>query len=161
MRNAMKMHREGIPREALDRAAEQFGMPMGPVELADTVGLDVGLGVIDTLMGSEAAEDRKVLEEMVQEGKLGKKSGEGFYVWKKDKPQRDPKAHEGYDLNHLAQQLMRPYLDECQSCLDDQVVENADLLDAGMIFGTGFAPFRGGPMQYLASQQETRNEESA
>ncbi|MEE4295424.1 MAG: 3-hydroxyacyl-CoA dehydrogenase NAD-binding domain-containing protein [Wenzhouxiangella sp.] len=161
MRNAMKMHREGIPREALDRAAENFGMPMGPVELADTVGLDVGLGVIDTLMGSEAAEDRKVLEEMVQEGKLGKKSGEGFYLWKKDKPQRDPKAHEGYDLKHLAEQLMRPYLDECQSCLDDQVVENADLLDAGMIFGTGFAPFRGGPMHYLASIEATHNEESA
>lgn len=160
MRNAMKMHREGIPREALDRAAENFGMPMGPVELADTVGLDVGLGVIDTLMGSEAAEDRKVLEEMVQEGKLGKKSGEGFYVWKKDKPQRDPKAHEGYDLNHLAEQLMRPYLDECRSCLDDQVVESADLLDAGMIFGTGFAPFRGGPMHYLASHEEASNEES-
>ncbi len=161
MRNAMKMHREGIPREALDRAAEKFGMPMGPVELADTVGLDVGLGVIETLMGSEAAEDRKVLEEMVQEGKLGKKSGEGFYLWKKDKPQRDPKAHEGYDLDHLAEQLMRPYLEECRSCLDDQVVENADLLDAGMIFGTGFAPFRGGPMHYLASQEEISKEESA
>ncbi|MEE4638853.1 MAG: 3-hydroxyacyl-CoA dehydrogenase NAD-binding domain-containing protein [Wenzhouxiangella sp.] len=170
MRNAMKMHREGIPREALDRAAEQFGMPMGPVELADTVGLDVGLGVIDTLMGEEAAEDRKVLEEMVNDGKLGKKSGEGFYVWKKDKPQRDEKAHEGYDLEHLAVQLMRPYFEECSACLNDQVVEDADLLDAGMIFGTGFAPFRGGPMHYLSSRDEaesrpdasrTANEESA
>lgn len=152
MRNAMKMHREGILREALDRAAEQFGMPMGPVELADAVGLDVGLGVIDTLMGAEAAEDRKVLEEMVNDGKLGKKSGEGFYVWKKDKPQRDPKAHEGYDLKHLAEQLMRPYFEECRACLADQVVEDADLLDAGMIFGTGFAPFRGGPMHYLSGR---------
>src|SRR5699024_2108969 len=79
MRNAMKMHREGTPKEALDRAAEQFGMPMGPVELADTVGLDVGLGVIRTLMGDDAGEERKVLEEMVESGKLGKKSGEGFY----------------------------------------------------------------------------------
>ncbi len=161
MRNAMKMHREGIPREALDRAAEKFGMPMGPVELADTVGLDVGLGVIGTLMGDEAAEDRKVLEEMVNDGKLGKKSGEGFYVWKDDKPQRDPKAHEGYDLEHLADQLMRPYFEECTACLKDQVVEDADLLDAGMIFGTGFAPFRGGPMNFLASREDETNEESA
>ncbi len=161
MRNAMKMHREGIPREALDRAAEQFGMPMGPVELADTVGLDVGLGVIDTLMGEEAAEDRKVLEEMVNDGKLGKKSGEGFYVWKKDKPQRDPKAHEGYDLDHLAEQLMRPYFEECRACLDDAVVEDADLLDAGMIFGTGFAPFRGGPMHYLSDRAETESSEES
>lgn len=154
MRNAMKMHREGIPREALDKAAEQFGMPMGPVELADTVGLDVGLGVIDTLMGENAGEDRKVLEEMVKEGKLGKKSGEGFYQWKKGKPQREPKAHEGYDLDHLARQLMAPYFEECQACLKDEVVENADLLDAGMIFGTGFAPFRGGPLHYLDQQDD-------
>jgi 3-hydroxyacyl-CoA dehydrogenase / enoyl-CoA hydratase / 3-hydroxybutyryl-CoA epimerase len=152
MRNAMMLHREGIPKEALDKAAEQFGMPMGPVELADTVGLDVGLGVIDTLMGEAAGEDRKVLEEMVKAGKLGKKSGEGFYQWKKGKPQRDDKAHEGHDLDALAEKLMKPYFDECRACLADQVVEDADLLDAGMIFGTGFAPFRGGPMNYLESR---------
>ncbi|TVS13173.1 MAG: hypothetical protein EA419_02555 [Wenzhouxiangella sp.] len=159
MRNAMKIHREGIPKEALDKAAEQFGMPMGPVELADTVGLDVGLGVIDTLMGDQAGEDRKVLEEMVKEGKLGKKSGEGFYQWKKGKPQREAKAHEGYDLDHLARQLMAPYFEECQACLKDEVVESADLLDAGMIFGTGFAPFRGGPLHYL-DQLEDREPQS-
>jgi len=154
MRNAMKLHREGAPKEALDKAAESFGMPMGPVELADTVGLDVGLGVIDTLMGEKAGEDRKILDEMVKAGKLGKKSGEGFYQWKKGKPERDSKAHEGHDLTVLARQLMEPYLDECRSCLDDGVVENADLLDAGMIFGTGFAPFRGGPMHFLDSLAE-------
>ncbi|MEE4304560.1 MAG: 3-hydroxyacyl-CoA dehydrogenase NAD-binding domain-containing protein [Wenzhouxiangella sp.] len=153
MRNAMKMHREGVPKEALDKAAEQFGMPMGPVELADTVGLDVGLGVIKTLMGDDAGEDRKVLEEMVDAGKLGKKSGEGFYRWKDGKPQRDGDAHKGHDLDKLAGQLMQPYFDECRSCLNDKVVEDADLLDAGMIFGTGFAPFRGGPMHYLESTE--------
>ena len=153
MRNAMKMHREGIPKEALDKAAERFGMPMGPVELADTVGLDVGLGVIKTLMGEDAGEDRKVLERMVEAGKLGKKSGEGFYRWKDGKPQREGDAHEGHDLDKLAEQLMQPYFEECRSCLADKVVEDADLLDAGMIFGTGFAPFRGGPMHYLESAQ--------
>ncbi|AKS41934.1 3-hydroxyacyl-CoA dehydrogenase NAD-binding domain-containing protein [Wenzhouxiangella marina] len=152
MRNAMKLHREGVPKEALDKAAEEFGMPMGPVELADTVGLDVGLGVIDTLMGDEAGEDRKILEDMVKAGKLGKKSGQGFYRWSKGKPQRDKDAHEGHDLKALAEMLMKPYFDECQSCLADKVVENADLLDAGMIFGTGFAPFRGGPLHYLESR---------
>ncbi|RFF27956.1 MULTISPECIES: 3-hydroxyacyl-CoA dehydrogenase NAD-binding domain-containing protein [unclassified Wenzhouxiangella] len=153
MRNAMKMHREGVPKEALDKAAEQFGMPMGPVELADTVGLDVGLGVIKTLMGDDAGEDRKVLEEMVEAGKLGKKSGEGFYRWKDGKPQREDDAHKGHDLKKLAEQLMQPYFDECRSCLADKVVEDADLLDAGMIFGTGFAPFRGGPMHYLETRE--------
>ncbi|MGY6554634.1 MAG: 3-hydroxyacyl-CoA dehydrogenase NAD-binding domain-containing protein [Wenzhouxiangella sp.] len=154
MRNAMTVHREGVPKEAIDKAAERFGMPMGPVELADTVGLDVGLGVIKTLMGAKAAEDQKVLEEMVKEGKLGKKSGEGFYVWKKGKPQRDPQAHEGHDLNALAERLMAPYFAECQACLADQVVADAELLDAGMIFGTGFAPFRGGPLHYLAERDK-------
>ncbi|MEE4330575.1 MAG: 3-hydroxyacyl-CoA dehydrogenase NAD-binding domain-containing protein [Wenzhouxiangella sp.] len=158
MRNAMKLHREGTPKEALDKAAEAFGMPMGPVELADTVGLDVGLGVIDTLMGDEAGEDRKVLAEMVKAGKLGKKSGEGFYHWKKGQPQRDSKAHESHDLAALARALMQPYLDECKSCLKDSVVENADLLDAGMIFGTGFAPFRGGPMHYLDTLSESESD---
>ncbi|HKL52593.1 MAG TPA: 3-hydroxyacyl-CoA dehydrogenase family protein, partial [Wenzhouxiangellaceae bacterium] len=149
MYKAMTMHRDGIPKEALDKAAVQFGMPMGPVELVDTVGLDVGLSVIDTLLGEAAGEDRKVLESMVESGKKGKKTGEGFYKWENGKPVRDDDAHKGHDLEKLASDLIQPYLDECLACLRDDVVENKDLLDAGMIFGTGFAPFRGGPIHYI------------
>ncbi|MBY6205812.1 3-hydroxyacyl-CoA dehydrogenase NAD-binding domain-containing protein [Halomonas denitrificans] len=149
MYTAMTMHRDGIPKEALDKAAVQFGMPMGPVELVDTVGLDVGLGVIDTLLGDAAGEDRKVLESMVEAGKKGKKTGEGFYKWDKGKPVRDDDAHKGHDLEQIAKDLVQPYLDECLACLRDEVVEDKDLLDAGMIFGTGFAPFRGGPVHYI------------
>lgn len=153
MRNAMTLHREGIPKEALDKAAEEFGMPMGPVELADTVGLDVGLGVIGTLMGESAGEDKKVLESMVAKGHLGKKSGQGFYQWKKGKAQKDPQAHKGHDLPALAKKLMAPYFSECEACLRDGVVDDADLLDAGMTFGTGYAPFKGGPMHTLAKNK--------
>jgi len=149
MYKAMTMHRDGMPKEALDKAAVQFGMPMGPVELVDTVGLDVGLGVIDTLLGDAAGEDRKVLESMVESGKKGKKTGEGFYKWDKGKPVRDSEAHKGHDLDQIARNLIQPYLDECLACLRDKVVEGEDLLDAGMIFGTGFAPFRGGPVHYI------------
>ncbi|NKI34472.1 3-hydroxyacyl-CoA dehydrogenase [Wenzhouxiangella sp. XN79A] len=149
MYKAMTMHRDGIPKEALDKAAVRFGMPMGPVELVDTVGLDVGLGVIDTLLGDAAGEDRKVLESMVESGKKGKKTGEGFYKWDKGKPVRDDDAHKGHDLDRIAKDLIQPYLDECLACLRDDVVEDKDLLDAGMIFGTGFAPFRGGPVHYI------------
>lgn len=149
MYTAMTLHRDGIPKEALDKAAVQFGMPMGPVELVDTVGLDVGLGVIDTLLGETAGEDRKVLESMVDAGKKGKKTGEGFYKWDKGKPVRDDDAHKGHDLEQIAKDLVQPYLDECMACLRDDVVEDKDLLDAGMIFGTGFAPFRGGPVHYV------------
>jgi len=160
MRNAMQMNREGVPKEALDKAAEKFGMPMGPVELADTVGLDVGMGVIDTLMGDQAGEDRKILEDMVKAGKLGKKSGEGFYRWVKGKPQRDADAVEGHDLSALAKKLMQPYFEECRSCLNDKVVDDGDLLDAGMIFGTGFAPFRGGPIHYLETRPDALDDDA-
>jgi len=149
MYTAMTMHRDGTPKEALDKAAVQFGMPMGPVELVDTVGLDVGLDVIDTLLGKAAGEDRKVLESMIESGKKGKKTGEGFYKWENGKPQRDEDAHKGHDLEELAEKLLQPYFDECMACLRDGVVADEDLLDAGMIFGTGFAPFRGGPIHYI------------
>lgn len=154
MQCALKIHRDrGIPKEALDQAALDFGMPMGPVELADTVGLDVGLSVIRLLGGEAAAEEIAALQAMVDQGKLGKKSGEGFYVWKKGKPVKNKDAVAGINLKSLATELMQPYFDECQSCFDDRVVASADFLDAGMIFGTGFAPFRGGPLHYLASRQ--------
>jgi 3-hydroxyacyl-CoA dehydrogenase/enoyl-CoA hydratase/3-hydroxybutyryl-CoA epimerase len=151
MLKAMQVHRERkVPMEALDKAATEFGMPMGPVELADTVGLDVGLNVMGTLGGEDAAEDAKLLKSYVEEGKLGKKSGEGFYKWKKGKPVKNAEASEGINLQSLGEELMAPYFDECQACLEDGIVADSDVLDAGMIFGTGFAPFRGGPMFYLA-----------
>jgi 3-hydroxyacyl-CoA dehydrogenase/enoyl-CoA hydratase/3-hydroxybutyryl-CoA epimerase len=153
MLKAFQLHRErGLAKEALDQAVVDFGMPMGPVELADTVGLDVGLGVMSTLGSEETAEDAKVLQSYVEQGKLGKKSGEGFYRWKNDKPVKDRKAIEGVNLQSLAKELMQPYFDECQACLEDGIVASRDDIDAGMIFGTGFAPFRGGPLYYLASQ---------
>lgn len=147
---AMRIHRtRQVPLEALDKAATEFGMPMGPVELADTVGLDVGLNVMNMLGGEESADDAKLLKTFVDRGKLGKKSGEGFYTWKKGKPVKDKEASAGVDLKALGQELMAPYLEECQACLADEIVQNRDLLDAGMIFGTGFPPFHGGPMFYL------------
>jgi len=151
---AFRMHlQDGIPGEALDRAATRFGMPMGPVELADVVGLDIGLEVIRMLGGKKASREREQLKEMVDAGHLGKKSGEGFYRWEKGKPRKDEAKVSGHDLDQLAQQLLQPYFDECRTCLGEQIVEDADVLDAGMIFGTGFAPFRGGPLHYLRSLQ--------
>jgi len=155
MLKAFQIHREReMPKEALDKAAELFGMPMGPVELADTVGLDVGLGVMGTLGSEDAAEDAAVLKSYVDQGKLGKKTGEGFYQWKKGKPVKDSDAIEGINLQSLSEELMQPYFDECRACLADGIVKDSDALDAGMIFGTGFAPFRGGPLFYLDQNKE-------
>jgi 3-hydroxyacyl-CoA dehydrogenase/enoyl-CoA hydratase/3-hydroxybutyryl-CoA epimerase len=150
MQRALRIHRErGVAREALDQAAKDFGMPMGPVELADTVGLDVGLNVIRMLGGEAAADDIAVLKSLVDEGKLGKKSGEGFYRWKKGRPVKNRNAASGINLKSLAEELMQPYFDECRACLADGIVADRDTVDAGMVFGTGFAPFRGGPLYYL------------
>jgi 3-hydroxyacyl-CoA dehydrogenase/enoyl-CoA hydratase/3-hydroxybutyryl-CoA epimerase len=157
---AMQIHRSRkVPMEALDKAATDFGMPMGPVELADTVGLDVGLNVMGMLGGEDSQEDAALLKAYVDKGKLGKKSGEGFYVWKKGKPVKNAEAVEGINLKSLGEELMAPYFEECRACLADEIVENRDLLDAGMIFGTGFAPFRGGPMYYLEQQEKEHNDE--
>jgi 3-hydroxyacyl-CoA dehydrogenase/enoyl-CoA hydratase/3-hydroxybutyryl-CoA epimerase len=153
MVQAFRMNQDnGVPAEALDKAATSFGMPMGPVELADVVGLDIGLQVVGKLGGEDTASQRQVLQEYVDAGKLGKKSGEGFYKWVKGKPQKKALTDGDHDLEALAAELMAPYFDECRACLGDQVVEDADMLDAGMIFGTGFAPFRGGPLHYLRSR---------
>jgi len=161
MLKAMQVHRQRkVPIEALDKAATEFGMPMGPVELADTVGLDVGLNVMEMLAGEDAAEDATVLKSFVEAGKLGKKSGEGFYKWKKGKPVKNAQATAGINLQSLGIELMAPYFEECQACLEDGVVADSDALDAGMIFGTGFAPFRGGPMFYLAQQDKDEAEPS-
>ncbi|GAB4196595.1 MAG: 3-hydroxyacyl-CoA dehydrogenase NAD-binding domain-containing protein [Wenzhouxiangellaceae bacterium] len=153
MMKALELNQQGHSKEALDKAAERFGMPMGPVELADTVGLDVGLSVINTLRGDDAADLVKQLQEKVDAGHKGKKTGQGFYRWEKGKAQKDADAADGADLDALAKMLMKPYLDECQAALDEGIVASADLLDAGMIFGTGFAPFRGGPLHYLSHTQ--------
>jgi len=150
MQKALQIHRQrGIPKEALDQAAVDFGMPMGPVELADTVGLDVGLKVITLLGGPAATEDASVLRELVDQGKLGKKSGEGFYRWKDGHAVKNPDATAGINLKSLAADLMQPYFAECQACLAEGIVADSEALDAGMVFGTGFAPFRGGPLYYL------------
>lgn len=143
-----------VPPEAIDRAATRFGMPMGPVELADVVGLDIGMNVVTSLAGDTAGPESAALKKMVENGKLGKKSGEGFYKWSKGKPVKNTAAHEGHDLDAIGHELMEAYFDECRACLGDQIVEDADVLDAGMIFGTGFAPFRGGPLHYLRERSK-------
>jgi 3-hydroxyacyl-CoA dehydrogenase/enoyl-CoA hydratase/3-hydroxybutyryl-CoA epimerase len=153
MANAMKMHLErDIPVEVLDKAAKSFGMPMGPVEIADTVGLDVCLSVTRLLGGESAQQEAELLSAKVEAGELGRKSGKGFYTWEKGKPKRGKVEYGRYDLEDIAESLMQPYFDTCKAALADGIVEDADVLDAGMIFGTGFAPFRGGPLHYLEQE---------
>jgi 3-hydroxyacyl-CoA dehydrogenase/enoyl-CoA hydratase/3-hydroxybutyryl-CoA epimerase len=147
---------EGVPLEAVDEAARAFGMPMGPIELADTVGLDICLSVGEvlakTLANRVGAEIPAALREKVQAGTLGKKTGKGFYAWDKSGHpvrNRHGAAHWAETYPDLQDRLILTLVNESVACLREQVVADADLLDAGMIFGTGFAPFRGGPIHYL------------
>ncbi len=138
---------EGYSIESIDNAATSFGMMMGPVELVDTVGIDVCLAVAENLTSHFGGTVPQKLRDMVKEGKLGRKTGKGFYRYKNGKPikqkLKDNKA--GKDITH---RLILRMVNEAASCLREGVVADSDLLDAGMIFATGFAPFRGGPMNY-------------
>ena len=152
------LHQEGVPAPNIDKAAVDYGMPMGPLELADTVGLDICLHVGKNLAEIAGVTLPDTLDKEVKSGRLGKKSGEGFYRWEKGK--KIPHTSENWsgDRFSVQERLIQKLLIESKKCLDEGIVEDADLLDAGIIFGTGFAPFRGGPMHVLnqAKPQETR-----
>lgn len=144
---AMIMLQEGIPAVTIDKAAVDFGMPMGPIELADVVGLDVCLAVAKNLTQELGGSVPEKLEKMVKEGKLGRKSGRGFYNYKNGKPVKEKSSKET-SMHDITERLILRMINEAVACLREDVVSDADLVDAGMIFGTGFAPFRGGPMHY-------------
>ncbi|KTD30423.1 MULTISPECIES: 3-hydroxyacyl-CoA dehydrogenase NAD-binding domain-containing protein [Legionella] len=138
---------EGYSGEEIDEAAKSFGMIMGPVELADTVGMDVCLAVAENLTSHFGGTVPVRLREMVKEGKLGRKSGQGFYRYKNGKPIKQ-KIRSTKPNKDIANRLILRMVNEAASCLREGVVADSDLLDGGMIFATGFAPFRGGPMNY-------------
>ncbi len=146
---AVRLLEQGIPAAQIDRAATDFGMPMGPIELADTVGLDICLAVAKELAEHLSVMVPANLQAMVDKGDLGRKSGRGFYRYEKGQPQKGDASKQAAPSADLADRMILPYLNEAVACLRDGVVQDADLLDAGMIFGTGFAPFQGGPMHYI------------
>ena len=137
----------GIPAALIDRAAVQFGMPLGPIELSDVVGLDVSLHVGRVLGEALHREVPQILVKLVEQKKLGRKSGEGFYRWQDGKARKDATLDAAVPAD-LQDRLILPMLNEAVACLREGTVEDADLLDAGAVFATGFAPFRGGPLQY-------------
>ncbi len=150
MMDAVRRLEEGTPRDKIDQAALKFGMPMGPLELMDLVGLDIVKHVGEEL--KLAPQQETTLSRLVSQGKLGKKTGEGFYVWEKGKPKREDVTYDPAELDRLGRELVKPMLDEAERALADGIVTNADHVDAGVIFGTGFAPFRGGPLHYRRTE---------
>jgi len=148
MLEAITCYGEGIPGPVIDRAAVTFGMPMGPIELADTVGLDVAASVAKVLTPFLGLSIPDGLDSLLQAGKRGRKDGQGFYTWENGRAKK-PEVPSDYKApEDLEDRLILPFINEAVACLHEGVVADADLLDAGVIFGTGFAPFRGGPISH-------------
>lgn len=144
---------EGVKQETVDQAALDFGMPMGPIELADQVGLDICLDVGRMLTASVAKPMPELpdwLERKVERGELGRKSGQGFYRWRQGKPQKEKGVPT--PAGDITDRLMLPLLDACVECRREGVVDDPDLIDGALIFATGFAPFRGGPIHYARAR---------
>lgn len=156
--------RDGVPLESVDRAVKNFGMPVGPITLADEVGVDVVSHVANFLSGADLGVrmhggDVSLMGKMIEKGWLGKKSGQGFYTYKgknksinsdvqkyvKDFATRELKL----DDEEIAQRIVSRFVNEAAKCLEDGIIENPVVGDIGLVFGTGFAPFRGGPFRYL------------
>ncbi len=148
---AVKLLEEGVPGQVIDKAATDFGMPMGPIFLADTVGLDICLSVAEILGAALGLDVPDKLRKKVEAGELGVKSGQGFYQYQKGKQVKtkvstDSSSEQSEDI---ADRLILKMLNEAIACLREGVIKDKDLVDVGMIFGTGFAPFLGGPMHYM------------
>jgi 3-hydroxyacyl-CoA dehydrogenase/enoyl-CoA hydratase/3-hydroxybutyryl-CoA epimerase len=146
---AIIMEQEGIPAADIDGAACEFGMPMGPILLADTVGLDICLSVGRILAGHFKTEIPKRLEDLVSMGRLGKKSGSGFYNYERKNAGDFIRKKRSFLREDLADRLILRLLNEAIACWRERIVASGELLDAGAVFGIGFAPFRGGPLRYI------------
>jgi 3-hydroxyacyl-CoA dehydrogenase/enoyl-CoA hydratase/3-hydroxybutyryl-CoA epimerase len=153
LHEAMYAAQQGVPITAIDDAAVAFGMPMGPIELADVVGLDVAANVGQIIAADlgRPAPSLSRLRELITLGKLGRKSGAGFYLWKDGKAVKPPAPAEPPPRD-LIDRLILVLVNECAACLRERIAEDADLIDAAVIFGTGFAPFRGGPLAYARAR---------
>ena len=146
---ALTLFEEGVPITVIDKIALDFGMPMGPIELADTVGLDIILKVADNLAESMPITVSEHLRDLVNKKLLGKKTGQGFYTFKKGKPVKPKNKNNYVPPGDIEDRLILGMINEAMTCLREHVADSKDLIDAGIIFGTGFAPFHGGPLQYV------------
>jgi 3-hydroxyacyl-CoA dehydrogenase / enoyl-CoA hydratase / 3-hydroxybutyryl-CoA epimerase len=156
MLEAMVMLDAGIDKTVIDAAAEKFGMPMGPIELADQVGLDICLAVGDMLrskFGDMLPPTPAWLRDKVAKGELGRKTGKGFYAWRDGKADKTrPSSNAAAPDAEMIDRLILPMSNVCVACLREGIVDDPDMVDGAMIFGTGYAPFRGGPLNYARTR---------
>ena len=147
---------EKVDKSVIDAAARKFGMPMGPIELADQVGLDICLDVGDMLrskFGDQLPPTPAWLRDKVAKGELGRKTGKGLYLWKDGKADKTPVSPSAAQPTpEITDRLILPMSNVCVAILREGIVDDADAIDGAMIFGTGYAPFRGGPLNYARTR---------
>ena len=153
---ALQLENDGTyTKETIDLACREFGMPMGPVELADSIGLEIMVSIANTLK-IDVPSDSKIIG-LIDAGNLGRKTGKGYYTWEKGKLVGEGSADSNADLSAIAHEVLSPLWDEAQKCLKEKIVNeknkqhSADLIDGGLIFGIGFAPHLGGPLHYKST----------
>ncbi len=157
---AVRLFQEGYSIGLIDEAMLQFGMPMGPLRLIDEVGLDVAQHVALDLNKrlNSPIQLTDILEQMLQLGWTGKKTGRGFYLYNKGSHANDENPHlaklqkastpSRVDREALQDRMVLLMINEAARCLEENVVEAPEDVDFGMIMGTGWAPSRGGPLRY-------------
>jgi len=160
LNEAMRLLAEGVPIEAVDEAMTSFGMPIGPLALLDQVGLDTALhvgGVLEAAFGKRIGGGSPALSALVSAGRLGAKNGLGFYRYREGRragPDRKVygllKVRPGRPLpaETLQERMVLAMINEAAVCLEDGVVRGPRDVDLAMVLGTGFPPFRGGPLRY-------------
>jgi len=160
--------KDGVDLEQIDKAMTKFGMPVGPITLADEVGIDVASHVATFLSQADlgarmSGGDVTLMQKMVEKGWLGKKSGQGFYTYPEGKKKgkktinKEVKDYvKGFatqqlklDEKEIQDRIVSRFVNEAAKCLEDEIIANPVVGDIGLVFGTGFAPFRGGPFRYL------------
>ena len=156
---AVHLANGGNDIEHTDKLLRKFGMPMGPFRLIDEVGGDVCQHVADDLLNrlNTKFPNSNLLRRMIEEGNLGKKSGQGFYKYSKGKSNgacdvpRNSTFRLQCENEEIVDRLILVMINEAVRCLEEEVVASPKDVDFGMIMGTGWAPFRGGPIRYLDS----------
>ena len=156
LQNSMRSIDGGYSPEQVDDAMKKWGMPMGPLELLDIVGLDIMIAAGRAMIKDGVMP--RCLEELVRKKHLGKKTDKGFYEWKNGRAvKRKVKLLDFHQGTHLAENLIQPLIKKTVDLVDSGIVDDSELADAGVTFGTGFAPFRGGPLNYKNQLKKEKN----
>ena len=153
--DAAELFERGVDAKVIDEALVKWGMPMGPLRLIDEIGVDITVDIAATLAGplGTRGETPEILHKMQETKMLGRKTGNGFYKYegKQQTPNDSLRAwrrQDAPDASDLSNRLVFLMVNEAARCLEEKVVESPEDADFGMILGTGFAPFRGGPLRF-------------